>query len=375
MKQQYLSTYKQPYQLFFIGLLLLWGCSAPGKNEDDKAIKKAVISELAAQIDSLIATTHPRIFNGVILITKGDESIYVRTHGYSNFDKKIPISINDKFRIMSNSKQVTSVLILKQVEKGNIDLQKPVGAYLSNLPQPWAGSVTVHQLLNMSSGIADLEKPLLFEPGKGYFYSNPGYGLLGKILEAVTNKRYSSNANDLFKALGMKNTYCYELQGTNDGLITGHALRKEEVVPVDFDHFGFDQERWNNFLPAGGIISDAYDLSKWDIKLHNGELLAPASYEQMINPTNWGPHAVFDYDTIGYGYGLRIHDTNPVVHLGHGGRGFGFVSLKFYIPEKDIDVVVWENIYHMDGFPDNADIIYHFENEIRKIILQSAVVQ
>ncbi|MTI20191.1 class A beta-lactamase-related serine hydrolase [Fulvivirga sp. RKSG066] len=375
MKQKYATTGRVLYPLSLLFFLFLLSCGKPDKKENAKEISERSINTLASKIDSILSTNQPRIFNGVILIRQGKESLYVKEHGYADFENKIPISINDKFRIMSNSKQITAVLVLKEVEKGNIDLQKPVGAYLSNLPQSWSDTVTVHQLLNMSSGISDLEKPLLFKPGNGFHYSNPGYGLLGKIIESVTHKSYASNANDLFKGLGMNNTYCYELQGTNEGLINGHALLNGDIEVVDFERFGFDQERWDNFLPAGGIVSDAYDISTWDIKLHHGELLSQESYQQMITPTNWGAHAVFDSDTIGYGYGLRIHDKYPVFHLGHGGRGFGFVSVKFYIPEKDIDVVIWENIYHMDNFPNNADVIYHFENEIRKIILNSDLVK
>lgn len=108
----------------------------------------------------------------MVLITKKGETKYLKEYGYSNFENKTPISIKDKYRIMSNSKQVTAVLILKEVEKGNIDLQSSINQYLPDLKQSWADEITIHQLLNMSSGIKEIDKPLLFEPGKGYRYSN-----------------------------------------------------------------------------------------------------------------------------------------------------------------------------------------------------------
>ena len=356
--------------LFSILFSSIVSCDSRSKeNDTDKT------DDYSKRIDSLIQTTTPRIFNGVILITKNGETKYMREYGYSDFESKTPISIKDKFKIMSNSKQVAAALILKEVEKGKIDLQHPISTYLPDLNQTWADTVTVHQLLNMSSGISDLEKPLLFEAGKGYFYSNPGFGLLGRIIKKVTGKDYAENANNLFQELGMSNTYCYEINGRNDGLINGHALKEGKTEVVDFERFGFDVEKWNDFLPAGGIVSNAHDLNKWDAKLHKSEILEPSSYEQMVHSSNEGPHAVFDYDTIGYGYGIRIHDKHEVKHIGHGGRGFGFVSIKFYIPETDVDVIVWENIYYRDDFPNTADIIYHFENEIRKIIVNSNLVR
>jgi len=91
----------------------------------------------------------------------------------------------------------------------------------------------------------------------------------------------------------------------------------------------------------------------------------------MVKPSNKGPHAAFDNDTIGYAYGLRVHDQHRTKHLGHGGRGFGFASIKFYIPETDVDVIVWENIYSRDNDWMGGDEVYYFENEIRKIVVNS----
>ncbi len=331
--------------------------------------------DYSAKIDSLIKTTEPRIFNGVILISKDEEILYQKEFGYSDFIEKKPISIEDRFRIMSNSKQVTAVLALRQVERGNLDLDYTINEYLPGFDQTWADSVTIHQLLNMSSGIVGLNEPLLFKPGEGYHYSNPGYGIMGRIIHEVSGVSFAENANNLFEELGMVSSYCYEVEGNNEGLVDGHSLLEGELNKVDFSRFGHTNDTWRDFLPAGGMVSTATDLNTWDKALHGGKILNPDNYLLMTTSTNEGPHAAFDYDTLGYGYGLRIHDRHPVKHLGHGGRGFGFVSIKFFVPEKNVDVIVWENIYHMDGFPKNADIIYHFENEIRKIVLSSNLVR
>ena len=343
-------------------------------NKNNGNNEKALKDDYSNRIDSLIKTTSPRLFNGVILITKNGETKYSREYGYSNFEDKIPISIKDKFRIMSNSKQITAVLVLKEVEKGKIDLQSPVSEYLPHLKQDWAKKVTVHQLLNMSSGIVDVEKPLIFESGKGYRYSNPAYGLLGEIIENVTGEKYTDRANNLFKELGMNDSYCYELENNNDGLINGYWIVKDDIKLADFDSIGHTKESWKDFIPAGGIISNANDLTIWDTKLHKGEILNTTSYKLMVTPSNRGPHAAFDNDTIGYAYGLRVHDRHTTNHIGHGGRGFGFASIKFYIPEKDVDVIIWENVYSRDSNFMAGDIVYHFENEIRKIVLNSNLV-
>lgn len=358
--------------LLFQVLLFFISC------KESKTVEKPeneLLDNYTAKIDSLIAETQPRLFNGVILITKKGDTKYLKEVGYSNFEEKTPISINDKFRIMSNSKQVTAALILKEAENEKIDLHKSVKFYLPEIKQTWADTVTVHHLLNMSSGIVDIEKPLIFEAGKGYRYSNPAYGLLGRILEKICGKPYTQSVSELFKELGMNHSYCYDLNKTNEGLINGYWLKEEEVELVDFDKIGNTDETWKEFVPAGGIVSTAHDLNIWDTKLHLGEILDSHYYKQMVVPSNEGPHAAFDNDTIGYAYGLRVHDRHETMHLGHGGRGFGFSSIKFYVPEKELDVIIWENVYSKDDSWMAGDLVYYYENEIRKIVLNSNLVK
>lgn len=249
--------------------------------------------DYSEKIDSLILTTSPRAFNGVILITKNGETKYSKAYGYSNFETKTPITLKDNFRIQSNSKQITAVLILKAVEQGRIDLHSPIKKYLPELKQIWADTVTVHQLLNMSSGITGLNDPLKFKPGTEYYYSNPGYGLLGKILESVSSKKYTSLASNLFKQLGMPNTYCYELGKTNAGLVNGYVVSDEGLKLMNFDKIGFTEEDWANFVPTGGIISNLEDLHKWDRKLHRGKILKPESYKLMTSYEITSPHDAF----------------------------------------------------------------------------------
>lgn len=368
-----MKYYFKCFLLVFI--IFATGCNRGGKNQVDNQNDHALIDDFSSKIDSLIQTTSPRKFNGVVLITQNGITKYTKASGYSDFDDKTPISTKDNFRIQSNSKQITAVLILKEVEKGNIDLESPIKAYLPDLTQSWADTVTVHHLLNMSSGIIALDKPLIFRPGKGYRYSNPGYGLLGRIIEHATGKTYVEAANGLLESLGMRHSYCYEIGKANAGLVNGYWTVNDTISKADFEGIGFTEETWKSFIPTGGIISNVTDLNLWDTKLHGGEILKAESYKLMTTPSNRGKHAAFGNDTIGYGYGLRIHDQHAVRHLGHGGRGFGFVCLKFYIPEKDVDVIIWENVYSRDDDAGQASIVYHFENEIRKIVLNSILVK
>lgn len=326
--------------------------------------------DYSAKIDSLIQTTSPRNFNGVILITQKGKTKYSKVFGYSDIENKIPLTIKDNFRIQSNSKQITAVLILKEVEKGNIVLENPIKTYLPDLKQPWADTVTVNQLLNMSSGIVSLTEPLAFKPGTGFFYSNPAYGLLGRLIEKITGKKFKDVANKLFKELKMNNTYCAELDNPNIGLINGYWLTKDSINIVNIKGMNFTNETWTNFVPAGGIISNVTDLNIWDKKLHNGKILQKKSYVNMVNSTVINSDDTFSEKKSNYGYGVKINEEEPIKYIGHGGRGIGFVSLKFYIPAKKLDVIILENTYYRDD-----NIVYFFEKNIRQIVMNSNLVK
>lgn len=325
--------------------------------------------DFSAKIDSIIKTRSPRQFNGVISITQNGKNIYSRSYGFANLEEKKPINLKDNFRIQSNSKQITGVIILREVEKGNIDLHSPISKYLPEFQASWADTVTVHQLLNMSAGILGLETPLLFKPGTGFHYSNPAYALLGRIVRQVTKKEYSEVANDLFKELGMNNTYCYELGKENKGIVNGYQWLGNAYAYVEFSELGFNEDTWKDFIPTGGIISNVTDLHIWDAKLHKGELLKQTSYDILTNSDIPDSFAPLSDERMVYGYGIDIADK-PFRYLGHGGSGLGFASIKFYVPHKDLNVIVLENLFH-DNIPDR----YHFEKEIRKIVLSSNLVK
>lgn len=346
--------------LFFIFLYIFIFCDSYGQLKDDYSVK----------IDSLIQTKNPRSFNGIIWITKKGKTKYLKMYGYSNFETKTPFTLKDNFRIQSNSKQITAVIILREIEKGRIDLHTPIRKYLPDFKQTWADTVTVHHLLNNTAGITDITKPLSFKPGTDYYYSNSGYGLLRPIIEKVTGKTFIEVANSLFKELKMSNSYCYELDKPNLGLINGYWVSKDSVSLFNFKRLNYTIESWANFIPAGGMISNAIDLHTWDSKLHKGKILKPETYKLMTNYEITNQHDSFGHEKVGYGYGLRISDKTSVRYLGHSGKGLGFISFKFYIPSKDVDVIVLQNCYDVD-----SKLHYYFESKIREIVINSSLAK
>lgn len=317
--------------------------------------KKALIR----QIDSLIHLKQPRPFNGVVLLTKNGKILYEKTQGFKNTDSKKPIEPDNQFEIMSNTKQITAVLLLKEVEKGKVDLQSPIKKYLPDLTQLWADSVTVHQLLNHTHGIVDTGKPLVFKPGTDYKYGNLSNNLLGRIIENVSQKTYRELAESLFQSLKMKNTFCYS-ENKKSRLVSGHELEKQVFKVVNRTFIS----EYN--LPADGVITTAKDLATWNAKLHQGKILQSKTYKLMTASSVLSQHDVFGEEKMGYGYGIRIVEDKGITYFGHTGLGDGFASLNIYVPRKDISIIVLENV-----MADSSDLYYYFEKGIKDLVIHN----
>ncbi|WP_125720297.1 serine hydrolase domain-containing protein [Flavobacterium ustbae] len=313
---------------------------------------------IAPQIDSVLSNSSPK-FNGTILISKNGKSIYSKAVGFADFDKKAPLKMDSQFEIMSNTRQITAVLIMKEVEQGKIDLQVPIRKYLPNLKQSWADSITTHQLLNHTHGIVDLNKPLAFKPGSQFKYGNEGYPFLGLIIESVSNKTYAEMASALFKKLKMNNTFCYS-EGNTQNLVTGYMNENNKIEKAENSLITPEK------VPSAGIVSTANDLLIWNNNLHKGKILKPETYQLMLQYNILAQHNVFGKEKIGYGYGLRIVDKESPKYYGHTGLGNGFSSVNLYFPVSDVSMIVLEN--EMNA---NSDLFYKTGITIKNLLLKS----
>lgn len=332
--------------------------STPAQQTDD----------YSAKIDSLIQTTQPRSFNGVILIQQNGIIKYAKAYGFSDLNKKTPLNIEDKFSTMSIAKQITATLVLQEVDKGTIELQVPIRKYLPDLKYSWADTITMHQLLNHSSGLQsdNLDLPLKFKPGTAFSYSNVGYAVAGQVLEKQSGQPFETLVTDLFKKCGMQHSYYPS--PTNSKLLTkGHTIKKDGFVERH-EQLSFDATH----CFGSHLIVTANDLAKWNEMLHGGHLLKPATYKLMTAYEMTNAHPLFGDQAIGYGYGLRINDQDSIEEIGHTGfhPGEGFTAVNLYYPASKTSVVVLENIAN-----ENFEIAYYFEQEIRRIMKESKLLK
>lgn len=339
-------------------VLVLTSSNSFGQKSDDYTTK----------IDSLIQAVNPRSFNGVVFIQQNGKTKYAKAHGYSDFNKKTPLKISDKFSTMSIAKQFTAVLILQEVEKGTIDLQAPIRKYLPDFKYSWADTITVNQLLTNTSGLnsEDIDKPLKFAPGTAFNYSNIGYYVAGQVLEKQSHKSFDELLTELFKKCKMNNSY-YPNENNNKFLTKGHTIKKGGSYKLN-EKLNFDI---HNYFGSHLIVT-APDLAKWNECMHNGRLLKPDTYKMMTSYSITNTHKLFSEKPIGYGYGLRINDKDSILEIGHTGfhPSEGFTAVNLYYPKTKTSVIVMENQAN-----ENFDIAYYFEQEIRKIVKESNLLK
>ncbi|MGS2765148.1 serine hydrolase domain-containing protein [Sinomicrobium sp. M5D2P9] len=293
---------------------------------------------ISSKIDSIAEVNN---FNGVILLAKDSVIHYKKAFGYSDLENKVKLNITDQFYIGSISKQITAVLILREYENGNLNLTDKLNKYLPEINQPWADEITIHHLLTHTHGIVAIDKPLEFKPGTQFQYSQIGFGLLAQILEKIKEKSFEEITTAFFKTYNLVNT-CHPTHKNYSNLVKGYEenetgkLRIAEGNPV-------------KYIAAGGFISNAGDLLKWNTLLHSGRLVKMSTLDLMRTPYATRIHPIFD--KIAYGYGLLFKDGEQSVQIGAFGYVPGFPTANYFYPPSGINLIILENIgVNLDDF-------------------------
>jgi D-alanyl-D-alanine carboxypeptidase len=175
------------------------------------------------------------VFSGAVLITKAGKPLFQAAYGYADREKQIPNTLDTKFRFGSMGKMFTGIAIVQLVQAGKINLDDPLGKYLTDYPNHDVAKVTIYQLLTHTGGTGDIFGPefnahwqdlhyirdyiallgprgLDFPPGSKWAYSNYGYMLLGRVIEVVSGQSYDAYVQEhIFAPAGMHATGEYEV--------------------------------------------------------------------------------------------------------------------------------------------------------------------
>lgn len=330
-----------------------------------------------------------RKFMGTVLVARDGQVLFSKGYGYANLEWKIPNTPDTKFRLGSVTKQFTAASILLLEERGKLSVTDPVKKYMPDAPAAW-DKITIRHLLTHTSGIPNFtgfadyqklepfpatpaelvarfrDKPLDFQPGEKWNYSNSGYVLLGYLIEKITGGTYEKFVTEnIFRPLGMKDSG-YD---SNTAIIP-HRADGYEATPNGFRHAGFVHMS----IPhaAGALYSTTEDLLKWEQGLYGGKLLQPASLQKMTTPF-----------LENYAFGLTVETAGGHKRITHGGGIEGFNTELEYYPEDKLAVVVLKNVTGEVGAPEIANklaAVAHGEKvvlpgEHKEITLDPAVLQ
>lgn len=304
------------------------------KTKSDNIDYEAVSKELETEIKK------NHIPGMSVVVVNSNEVVFSKTYGNCK-------SIDTPFIIGSMSKSFTALSIMRLVEEGRIDINKPISNYIDTSlyfkNKEDGDKITVKQLLNQNSGIGTYQKLGSIEITKNYGkyeYANANYNLLGKIIESVSNESYSDYVTkNIFEPLEMNHTSA-TLEGSNkNGLFKGYQ-----------NYFGFPISVKPNYptenswiqVPAGFISSSASDMGKYlQMYLNNGlNIISEDSIHQMFYDNI--PQDDIDRDYYGMGWVYTKYYSKPI--LTHSGLVENYTSKMFIIPESNIGVVVLVNM-------------------------------
>jgi hypothetical protein len=173
------------------------------------------------------------------------------------------------------------------------------------------------------------EKPD-FAPGEGWMYNNSGYVLVGAVIEAASGQPWHAYLEQaLFEPLGMKDTGYGADPAVVARQVKGYG--SDGTAPTPPLQLSMTQPH-----AAGALVSTVDDLARWSRALHEGRVLKPETYAQMITP-------VGKATDVGYGYGIGSAKVRGTPSYQHGGGIPGFTSQLNYVPGPDITVAVLLN--------------------------------
>jgi CubicO group peptidase (beta-lactamase class C family) len=321
-------------------------------NSGISAARKANDPPLLVRLDQVANSyTAGNAFMGSVLVVRGDQTLLNKGYGMANLEWSIANAPDVKFRLGSLAKQFTATLVLLLQQDGKLRVEDPVNRYLPDAPKTW-DKITLAELLGHTSGIPEIQsdphfrtwcmsahthaeelalfrdRPLDFEPGGRFEYSNSNYLVLGAVIEKVSGESYGDLLSKrIFRPLGMKDS----------GVDTDELILPKRAQGYMAGNGGLLRARSESMsVPwsAGSIYSTTTDLLRWEHGLFDGKLLSAASLRAMMTPGKGE-----------YGFGVIVTEEDGAKVVDHNGAIEGFVAHMAYVPERRIAVIVLSNVF------------------------------
>jgi CubicO group peptidase (beta-lactamase class C family) len=315
-------------------------------------------------------------FSGVVLITRGQTSLYASAYGYASRPWKIPNTLETRFDTASMTKLFTAVATLQLIDRGAFALDTGAIGFLGLEGTAISPEVNVYHLLTHSSGIGDdceeedgevyeelwkarpnysvtetadflpqfIHKPPNFPPGQGCRYCNCSFVLLGLMIERVSGMSYRDYVRqNVFRRAGMAHSEFYRMDRVHEGVAEGaDPIRDEDGRVVGW------KKNIYSFPPVGSPDAGAHvtagDLDRFLRALQAGVLLSPERTSEFL-----APQVLYrdgDEWTRKYGYVLEFYldKAGHVVFYQKDGINAGVSGVLRHYPDRDLNVVLLSNM-------------------------------
>jgi D-alanyl-D-alanine carboxypeptidase len=290
-----------------------------------------------------------------IAIVQDGRLAYAKAYGAARLHPTVASTAGARYPIDSLSKEFTAAAILLLVEQGKLSLDDPLSKWIPGLNAPAA--VTLRQLLTHTGGIRDywpqdfvtpemtrpttaaaiidewVRRPLDFEPGTDWQYSNTGYVVAAAVVEKVSGmplfeflRRY------VFEPLHMTRVEDYASTPLDSGDAEGYT--RYGLGPA----IQAPKEARGWLFGAAGLAMQPSDLALWDLSLMNRSLLSAESYNVEFEPIVLKNGRARDY-----ALGLDVDSPRGRLRMGHSGAGSGFLADNRVWPQDRSAIVVLTN--------------------------------
>jgi D-alanyl-D-alanine carboxypeptidase len=314
-------------------------------------------ADLREKIDQLAAEalTKSGVPSASVAVVKNGRIAYVKAYGNARLEPRAAATPEMRYSIGSISKQFTAAAILLLQEQGKLTLDDKVAKFIPDLTR--AGEITIRQLLSHTSGYQDYwpqdyvfpmmlepvtaqkildlwaRKPLDFEPGTKWQYSNTNYVVAGMIIEKVSGKPLLQFLRDhVFTPLQMKRVANIDQEKLGDTDPTGYmryGLGPLRPAPKE-------GKGW--LFAAGELAMPVEELARWDISIIEGKLMKPSSYREFETEV-----LLKNGSATHYGLGVSLGTLAGHRALSHGGEVSGFSAENIVFPDERVAVAVLTN--------------------------------
>lgn len=305
----------------------------------------------AGKIDALVsAYASGGKFNGVVLVAQKGNTLFEQGYGFKNWEQKL---INDpatQFQIGSITKQFTAAIITQLEQEKKLSVKDKLSKYFPQFPA--GNKITIEQLLTHTSGIYNYtndtvlmksdvtkprsgtemmatfkDRPLHFEPGTAWEYSNSGYSMLGYIIEKITGKPYEKVVRErILTPLGMTSSgFDFTNLSTPNKAKGYFTLTQHSGVPAPTVDSTIAYS-------AGSMFSTVGDLYKWERAITANKILKPEAWKRTFTPVK-----------NNYGYGWTIDTAFGKTFTAHSGGIHGFTSYLIRFPQDEAAVILLSN--------------------------------